>query len=140
MGVSTSRKLLELGHKDFYYDGVKSEETWRYNPKATEKTPGINFNNKRAQIVQALEEDEMKEDTEQIDVGDASKGEYTQTPTQQQAPDGMGDGGDPGSRGMGIESIQTIDKKTIMEVAVSKAQKNFYCFVNGVLIHPSGEM
>lgn len=74
-------------------------------------------------------EDEMKEDTEQIDVGDASKGEYTQTPTQQQAPDGMGDGGDPGSRGMGIESVQMIDKKTIMEVAVSKAQKNFYCFV-----------
>jgi len=56
MGVSTSRKLLELGHKDFYYDGVKSEEMWRHNPKATEKTPGINFNNKRAQIVQALEE------------------------------------------------------------------------------------
>jgi hypothetical protein len=56
MGVSTSRKLLELGHKDFYYDGVKSEETWRYTPQATEKTPGINFNNKRAQIVQALEE------------------------------------------------------------------------------------
>lgn len=56
MGVSTSRKLLELGHKDFYYDGVKSEEIWRHNPKATEKTPGINFNNKRAQIVQALEE------------------------------------------------------------------------------------
>ncbi len=74
-------------------------------------------------------EDEMKEDTEQIDVGDASKGEYTQTPTQQQAPDGMGDGGDPGSRGMGIESVQVIDKKTIIEVAVSKAQKNFYCFV-----------
>ena len=56
MGVSTSRKLLELGHKDFYYDGIKTEEMWRFNPKATEKTPGINFNNKRAQIVQALEE------------------------------------------------------------------------------------
>ena len=49
-------KLLELGHKDFYYDGVKSEETWKYNPKSVEKTPGINFNNKRAQIIQALEE------------------------------------------------------------------------------------
>jgi len=56
MGVSTSRKLLELGHKEFYYDGIKTEEMWRFNPKATEKTPGINFNNKRAQIVQALEE------------------------------------------------------------------------------------
>ena len=73
-------------------------------------------------------EDEMKEDTEQIDVGDASKGEYTQTPTQQQAPDGMGDGGDPGSRGMGIESVQILDKKTISEVAASKAQKRMFCF------------
>tara|TARA_R110001592_G_scaffold45542_5_gene145615 strand:+ start:9022 stop:10305 length:1284 start_codon:yes stop_codon:yes gene_type:complete len=70
---------------------------------------------------------EMEEDTEQIDVGDAGKGEYTQTPSQQQAPDGMGDGGDPGSRGMGIESVLT--KKSIIEVAVSKSQKNFYCFV-----------
>jgi len=56
MGVSTSRKLLELGHRDFFYDGIKAEEMWRFNPKSTEKTPGINFNNKRAQIVQALEE------------------------------------------------------------------------------------
>jgi|TARA_R110002167_G_scaffold20002_4_gene73449 hypothetical protein len=74
-------------------------------------------------------EDDMKEDTEQIDTGDASKGEYTQTPSQQQAPDGMGDGGDPGSRGMGIESVQNLTKKSILEVAVSKSQKNFYCFV-----------
>ena len=73
-------------------------------------------------------EDDMKEDTEQIDVGDASKGEYTQTPAQQQAPDGMGDGGDPGSRGMGNESVQTLTKKTIMEVAASKAQKRMFCF------------
>ena len=73
-------------------------------------------------------EDDIKEDTEEIDVTDAGKGEYTQTPTQQQAPDGMGDGGDPGSRGMGIESVQTLTKKTIMEVAASKAQKRMFCF------------
>jgi len=61
---------------------------------------------------------EVDENTQDIDVGDVSKGEYTQTPTQQQSPDGMGDDGDPGSRGMGI-----------LEVAVSQAQKRFYCFV-----------
>lgn len=54
MGVATSRKMLELGYKDFYYDGVKAEEMWKFNPDT--KTPGINFNSKRAQIVQALEE------------------------------------------------------------------------------------
>jgi|TARA_R110002020_G_scaffold332719_7_gene548161 hypothetical protein len=67
--------------------------------------------------------EELGEDTEQIDVGDASKGEYTQTPTQQQAPDGMGDGGDAGSRGMGIL------EKLMREEAVSKSQKRFWCFV-----------
>ncbi len=54
MGVATSRKMLELGYKDFYYDGVKAEEMWKFNPDT--KTPGINFNSKRAQLVQALEE------------------------------------------------------------------------------------
>jgi len=54
MGVATSRKMLELGYKDFYYDGVKSDEMWKFNPDT--KTPGINFNSKRAQLVQALEE------------------------------------------------------------------------------------
>ena len=54
MGVATSRKMLELGYKDLYYEGVKSTETWKFNQ--SEKTPGLNFNNKRVQIVQALEE------------------------------------------------------------------------------------
>ena len=56
MGVATSRKLLELGYKDQYYDGIKSNELWKYNPSHDDRTPGINFNSKRAQIVQALEE------------------------------------------------------------------------------------
>ena len=54
MGVATSRKMLELGYKDLYYDGIKTEEMWKFNP--SEKTPGLNFNSKRAQIIQALEE------------------------------------------------------------------------------------
>ncbi len=54
MGVATSRKMLELGYKDFYYDGVKPDEMWKFDPDT--KTPGLNFNSKRAQIVQALEE------------------------------------------------------------------------------------
>jgi len=54
MGVATSRKMLELGYKDLYYDGIKTEDTWKFNP--ADKTPGLNFNSKRAQIVQALEE------------------------------------------------------------------------------------
>lgn len=54
MGVATSRKMLELGYKNFFYDGVNPEELWKLNTNG--KTPGINFNNKRAQIVQALEE------------------------------------------------------------------------------------
>ena len=56
MGVATSRKLLELGYKDQYYDGIKSNDIWKYNPTQDDKTPGINFNSKRAQIVQSLEE------------------------------------------------------------------------------------
>jgi len=54
MGVATSRKMIELGYKDLYYDGIKATEMWKFNPDT--KVPGINFNSKRAQIVQALEE------------------------------------------------------------------------------------
>jgi hypothetical protein len=54
MGVATSRKMIELGFKDLYYDGVNATDMWKFNPDT--KVPGINFNNKRAQIVQALEE------------------------------------------------------------------------------------
>ena len=54
MGVATSRKMIELGYKDLFYDGVNPTEMWKFNPDT--KVPGINFNNKRAQIVQALEE------------------------------------------------------------------------------------
>jgi hypothetical protein len=56
MGVATARKLQELGYKDLYVDGVDFGNKWKYDPKAAEKIPGINFNNKRVQIIAALEE------------------------------------------------------------------------------------
>jgi hypothetical protein len=56
MGVSTSRKLQELGYKDLYVDGVELGNTWKYTPKSAEKIPGINFNNKRVQIIASYEE------------------------------------------------------------------------------------
>jgi hypothetical protein len=56
MGVSTSRKLQEMGYKDLYVDGVDTANKWKWDPKAAEKIPGINFNNKRVQIIASFEE------------------------------------------------------------------------------------
>ena len=56
MGVSTSRKMQELGYKNLYVDGVNIADKWKYNPKMEDKIPGINFNSKRVQIVAAFEE------------------------------------------------------------------------------------
>jgi hypothetical protein len=56
MGVSTSRKLQEMGYKNLYIDGVDLANKWKYDPKALEKIPGINFNNKRVQIIASFEE------------------------------------------------------------------------------------
>jgi hypothetical protein len=56
MGIATSRKLQEMNYKDLYIDGINVKDMWSYNPKAMEKIPGINFNNKRTQIVAAFEE------------------------------------------------------------------------------------
>ena len=56
MGVSTSRKLQEMGYKNLYVDGVNYANVWDYNPKAMEKIPGINFNAKRVQIISSFEE------------------------------------------------------------------------------------
>jgi hypothetical protein len=56
MGIATSRKLQELGYKNMYVDGVDLNNTWKYNPKSLDKIPGINFNNKRVQIIAAFEE------------------------------------------------------------------------------------
>lgn len=56
MGVATSRKLQELNYKNLYVEGVNTQNIWEYNRKAMEKIPGLNFNNKRTQIVAAFEE------------------------------------------------------------------------------------
>jgi hypothetical protein len=56
MGVATSRKLQEMNYKNLYIDGVNTKNIWEYNSKALDKIPGINFNNKRTQIVAAFEE------------------------------------------------------------------------------------
>jgi intein/homing endonuclease len=56
MGIATSRKLQEMNYKNLYIDGVNTQNMWEYNRKALEKIPGLNFNNKRTQIVAAFEE------------------------------------------------------------------------------------
>jgi len=56
MGVSTARKLQEMGYKNLYVDGIDVSNKWKYDPKAAEKIPGINFNNKRVQIIASFEE------------------------------------------------------------------------------------
>jgi len=56
MGVATSRKLQEMNYKNLYIDGINVQNVWEYNKKAMEKIPGINFNNKRTQIIASFEE------------------------------------------------------------------------------------
>ena len=56
MGVSTARKMQELGYRDLYVDGVDYQNKWKYDAKQNEKIPGINFNSKRVQIIAAFEE------------------------------------------------------------------------------------
>ena len=56
MGVATSRKLQEMDYKNLFIDGINTQNIWEYNRKALDKIPGINFNNKRTQIVAAFEE------------------------------------------------------------------------------------
>jgi hypothetical protein len=56
MGVSTASKMQEMGFKNLYVDGVDIANKWKWDPKASEKIPGINFNNKRVQIIASFEE------------------------------------------------------------------------------------
>ena len=56
MGVTTSRKLQELGYRDLYIDGFDATNKWKYDPKSADKIPGINFTSKRVQIVASFEE------------------------------------------------------------------------------------
>jgi hypothetical protein len=45
-----------MGYKNLYIDGVDTANKWKYDPKALEKIPGLNFNNKRVQIIASFEE------------------------------------------------------------------------------------
>ena len=56
MGITTVRKMQELGYKSLYVDGVDAFNIWATNKSSVEKIPGINFNNKRVQLVAAFEE------------------------------------------------------------------------------------
>jgi hypothetical protein len=56
MGIATSRKLQEMNYKKLFIDGINTQNIWEYNKKVMEKIPGLNFNNKRTQIVAAFEE------------------------------------------------------------------------------------
>ena len=57
LGVATARKMQELGYQGgMYVDNVDTSNKWKYDPKLNEKIPGINFNNKRVQIIASLEE------------------------------------------------------------------------------------
>jgi hypothetical protein len=56
MGVSTARKLQELNYKNLYVDGIELGNKWKYDAKALDKIPGLNFNNKRVQIISSFEE------------------------------------------------------------------------------------
>jgi hypothetical protein len=56
MGITTVRKMQELGYKSLYIDGVDTMNIWAVNKSSVDKIPGINFNNKRVQIVAAFEE------------------------------------------------------------------------------------
>lgn len=60
MGVATSRKLQEMNYKNLFIDGINTQNIWEYNKKGLEKIPGLNFNNKRTQIIAAFEEQVRK--------------------------------------------------------------------------------
>jgi hypothetical protein len=60
MGIATSRKLQEMNYKNLFIDGINTQNVWEYDKKKLEKIPGINFNNKRTQIIAAFEEQVRK--------------------------------------------------------------------------------
>jgi hypothetical protein len=56
MGIATARKMQEFGYKDLYIDGINTKDVWSYDKNIMDKIPGINFNNKRTQIIATFEE------------------------------------------------------------------------------------
>ncbi len=61
MGIATSRKLQEYRYKNLFIDGINTQNVWEFNKSAMEKIPGLNFNNKRQQIIASFEEQLRKE-------------------------------------------------------------------------------
>lgn len=55
-GAGTTKKLRDMNYKNLFYEGINTQNIWEYNAKALEKYPGINFNNKRVQIISSFEE------------------------------------------------------------------------------------
>ena len=57
MGISTARKMQEMNYEGgLYVDNIDPNKKWKWDPKANEKIPGINFNSKRVQIIASFEE------------------------------------------------------------------------------------
>jgi hypothetical protein len=56
MGITTVRKMQELGYRSLYVEGIDPFNIWANNKTSVEKIPGINFNNKRVQIIASFEE------------------------------------------------------------------------------------
>lgn len=57
MGVSTARKMQEMNYTSgLYYDNLDVTNKWKFDPKLSDKIPGLNFNSKRVQIISSLEE------------------------------------------------------------------------------------
>lgn len=56
MGISTSQKMREFGFKNLYVEGQDPMNKWKYDAKNEDKIPGINFSNKRVQIIASFEE------------------------------------------------------------------------------------
>jgi hypothetical protein len=57
-GAEPARRLRdEYKYKDLFYDKLKHESIYKYDPDREKKTPGITFNSKRTQILSTFEEE-----------------------------------------------------------------------------------
>ena len=56
MGVSTANKLVEMRYPSLYYEGIDISNIWGKQTNIESKTPGINYQGKRVQIIASFEE------------------------------------------------------------------------------------
>ena len=54
--VNASFKIFAVKDTEVTAFNIDANNKWKWNPKIEEKIPGINFNNKRVQIIAAFEE------------------------------------------------------------------------------------